>query len=208
MTSLDAIGVATHFREVLTFWFGTRVDDADTMAEKGAIWFRGGEDVDATIRARFADLRKAAIEGRLSNWLKTPRGRLALVILVDQFSRNLFRDDARAFAHDALARTWCEDGLRRGVDRVLRPIERVFFYLPLEHSESLHDQRKSVALFSALRDEVGPELQAAFTQFLEYAERHRDVVARFGRFPHRNAALARASSEQERLFLQQPGSAF
>ena len=203
-----AAGVATRSREVLTFWFGTQSDDADAMAEKSAIWFRGGAELDATIRTRFADLRKAAIDGRLNGWLQTPHGRLALVILVDQFSRNLFRDDARAFAHDALARTWCEDGLRRGVDRVLRPVERVFFYLPLEHSESLRDQRKSVALFTALRDEVRPDLRAAFAQFLDYAERHRDVVARFGRFPHRNAALARATSEQERLFLEQPGSSF
>ena len=194
--------------DVLAFWFGSARDDADVIAGRSTIWFRGGEAVDAEIRTRFAALREQAIEGRLDTWLALPRGRLALVVLVDQFSRNLFRGDARAFAHDALARRWVVDGLRLGVDGNLRPIERVFFYLPLEHSESFAEQQDSVALFRQLRADVPPALHAAFDGYLDYAERHRDVIARFGRFPHRNAALGRASTTHEAGFLQQPGSAF
>src|SRR5690606_119569 len=138
-------------------------------------------------------------------WLAPPRGRLALVILIDQFSRNLFRGDARAFAHDALARRWVSEGLDAGADRALRAIERVFFYLPLEHSESLADQQRSVALFERLCADVPPALQGTFAGYLDYAVRHRDVIVRFGRFPHRNASLGRATTPEEAEFLRQPG---
>lgn len=195
-------------RALLAFWFGTGADDAAVLAEKSPIWFRAGAAVDATIRDRFATLREAAIGRQLDAWLDMPRGRLALVILVDQFSRNLFRGDARAFAHDALALGWCNDGLYPGADQALRPIERVFLYLPLEHSEVQSDQQRAVTLFSTLRDEVDRGLRESFDGFLNYAERHRDVVARFGRFPHRNAVLGRASTAQELAFLAQPGSSF
>jgi uncharacterized protein (DUF924 family) len=195
-------------RDLLEFWFGIRVDDADVIADRSALWFGGDAELDATIRARFGRLRETAIAGQLDDWLARPRGLLALVILVDQFSRNLFRGDPRAFEHDALARTWCEQGLRDGVDRALRPIERLFLYLPLEHSESLQDQQRSVALFAALRDAAPATLRESFGDFFGYAERHRDVIARFGRFPHRNAALGRVSTAQEIAFLRQPGSSF
>ena len=195
-------------RDVLAFWFGDAAGDAAVIAAKSAIWFRGRAEVDAAVRNRFATLHTAAITGRLDAWLAWPHGRLALVILVDQFSRNLFRGDARAYAHDARARTWCEEGLRTGVERALRPIERVFLYLPLEHSEALRDQQRAVELFATLRDEVEPGLREAFDEYLDYAERHRDVIARFGRFPHRNAALGRASTADEQAFLAQPGSSF
>lgn len=195
-------------REVLDYWFGSASADADVIADKGASWFGGGEAVDTQIRARFAALHADACAGRLDAWCGTPHGRLALVILVDQFSRNLFRGDARAFAHDALARTWVEEGLARGDDRRLRPIERVFFYLPLEHSESRIDQQRSVGCFTALRDAVPAALVERFDGYLDYAVRHRDVIARFGRFPHRNAILDRATTPEEAEFLRQPGSAF
>lgn len=194
--------------DVLEFWFGSARDDAEVVAERSAIWFRGGDAVDAEIRTRFAALRAQAIDGRLDAWLARPRGRLALVILVDQFSRNLFRGDARAFAHDALARGWVEDGLRLGADRALRAIERVFFYLPLEHSEAFADQQDCVALFRQLRADAPPALHAAFDGYLDYAERHRDVIARFGRFPHRNAVLGRASTPAEEAYLSLPGAGF
>lgn len=193
---------------VLAFWFGTGADDATVIADKSALWFRGGANVDAAIRERFSTLHRVAIDAQRDSWLSLPRGCLALLVLVDQFSRNLFRGDARAFARDALARARCEDALRRGVDRALRPIERVFLYLPLEHSEVLQDQHRSVALFAALRDEVRPDLRESFNVFLDYAERHRDVIARFGRFPHRNAPIGRDSSPAELAFLAEPGASF
>ena len=195
-------------RDVLDYWFGTSVDDADVFAEKGALWFGAGAAVDAEIRTRFAALHDEAVTGELDPWLAVPHGRLALVILVDQFSRNLFRGDPRAFAHDALARAWVDDGLRLGTDRDLRLCERVFFYLPLEHSESLADQQHSVALFTTLRNAAPAALRARCDDYLDYAVRHRDIVARFGRFPHRNATLGRASTEAESEFLRQPGSSF
>lgn len=194
--------------EVLTFWFGTDADDAEVIRACGKRWFRPDAEVDAAIRARFTGLREDAIAGACDDWLASAHGRLALIVLVDQFSRNLFRDDARAFEHDALAHAWCVDGLRSGADRALRPIERVFLYLPLEHSESIEDQRRAVDLFAALRDAAPAALRASFQEFLDYALRHHDVIARFGRFPHRNATLGRASTEQERAFLAQPGSSF
>ncbi|MEO5626791.1 MAG: DUF924 family protein [Dokdonella sp.] len=194
--------------DLLEFWFGTHADDADVIKDRGALWFGGGTDVDASIRTHFGELREAAITGLLDDWLVCARGRLALVILADQFSRNLFRADAHAFAHDELARAWCEQGLDAGIDCDLRPIERVFFYLPLEHSEVLADQQRSVALFRALLDEVDADVRPAFANFLDYAQRHRDIIERFGRFPHRNAALERASTAQEVAFLAQAGSSF
>lgn len=194
--------------ELLQFWFGTSAADADVIRERGSAWFGGGASVDASIRTRFGELREAAIGGVLDDWLAFAHGRLALLILVDQFSRNLFRADAHAFAHDGLARVWCEQGLDASIDRALRPIERVFFYLPLEHSEVLADQQRSVALFRALLDEVDANVRPAFANFLDYAQGHRDIIARFGRFPHRNAALGRASTTQEIAFLAQAGSSF
>jgi uncharacterized protein (DUF924 family) len=194
--------------DVLAFWFGGSGDDAHILEEKGALWFRAGASVDADIRARFGALHAAAVAGELDGWLASPRGRLALVILVDQFSRNLYRDDARAFAHDALARRWCDDGLAHGADRDLRAVERVFFYLPLEHSESIADQQHSVTLFERLRDVAPPPLRERFDDFFDYAVRHREVILRFGRFPHRNRVLGRASTPAEIEFLAQPGSSF
>jgi len=193
---------------VLGYWFGRADDDADAFAEKGALWFKADAGVDAEIRERFAALRAEAIGGRLDGWLDSPRGRLALVILIDQFSRNLFRADARAFTHDALARRWVDEGLTLGVDQALRRVERSFFYMPLQHAESIADQRHSVALFTQLRDVAPPALRARFANTLDYAERHRDIIARFGRFPHRNAVLGRVSTPEELEFLAQPGSSF
>ena len=195
-------------RDVLEFWFGHAEDDAAVIEEKGALWFRGGEAVDREIRSRFASLHEEAADGRLDGWLAVPLGRLALVLLIDQFSRNLFRDDPRAYAHDALALGWCKEALASGEDRKLRPIERVFLYLPLEHSENLADQEQAVALFTALAGEVPAPLKSAFDGYLDYAVRHRDIIARFGRFPHRNAVLGRASTDEEIEFLKQPGSSF
>lgn len=194
--------------DVLAFWFGRAESDAGILASRGARWFARDAEFDAAIRERFAPLREEAVRGRLDAWLDTPRGRLALILLVDQFSRNLFRGDVRAFEHDPLARRWSLDGIRAGDDRALRAIERVFFYLPLEHSESLADQQRAVDLFANLRDEAPAALLGNFAGFLDYAQRHHDVIARFGRFPHRNGVLGRTSTPEEAAYLAQPGSGF
>jgi len=207
MSSLPLIADAGYC-DVLDFWFGASPDDAQVIAQNSSRWWQANARFDAEISARFATLREEAIDGELDDWLETPRGRLALIILVDQFSRNMLRHKAGAFAHDALARHWCEDGLKANADDALRPVERVFFYLPLAHSEALQDQDLCVTLFRLLRDEVPEAQRDAFANFLRYAERHRAIVARFGRFPQRNAILGRESSIEELRFLEQPGSSF
>lgn len=193
---------------ILSFWFGTETDDARVAARQAALWWRKDARTDADIRARFASTVELALQDQLRHWLATPRGRLAAIVLADQFPRNIYRDTPRAFAGDALALSWCREGLEQGADQVLRPIERVFFYLPLEHSESLADQDESVRRFEALLAGVAPELQKIFQTYLDFACRHREIIARFGRFPHRNRILGRTTTPEEAQFLQQPGSGF
>lgn len=186
------------------FWFGSSEDDAIAAAEQSKLWWTKHPESDRLIRDRFEPWLQEAAAGTLDHWAATPGGRLALILLTDQFPRNMYRNTPQSFAFDTFARRWCVDGLRDGADRHLRPIERVFFYLPLEHSESLEDQERVVMLFHALVAESGP----GFAGFLDYAVRHREVIARFGRFPHRNGILGRASTPEEEAFLKEPGSSF
>jgi len=196
--------------EVLEYWFGTDTgsDDAQVAQQQSARWWGKERGTDDTIRARFSKQRQAAVAGELDHWLVSAQGRLALILLVDQFSRNLFRNDAAAFAEDARALHWCVAGIALGADHALRPIQRVFFYLPLEHSESLADQQRSVALYEGLVAEVPESQRQPFASYADFARRHRDIIVRFGRFPHRNAVLNRSSTPEELAFLQQPGSSF
>ncbi len=180
--------------DVLTFWF------AGDPVTRRDVWFKRDAAFDADC-GRFAEALAAAKRGELDEWAQTPRGALALVILLDQFSRNLHRGSAEAFAADARARSIARDVVGRGFDRGVGPVERVFFYLPFEHSEDLADQDESVRLFQALHAEHGDDT-------LGYAERHRDVIRRFGRFPHRNAALGRSNTAAETAYLAQPGAGF
>ena len=182
--------------EVLGFWFGA--PPLVTRAE----WFRKDPAFDETIRARFGARVDDAIDGRLP----APQGAedtLARLILLDQFPRNLFRGQARAFAGDAQALALALGLIDSGAERALHPLQRWFVYLPLEHAEDLPLQDRCVALIAALAAEA-----PGFDGALDYAERHRDVIRRFGRFPHRNAALGRESSAEELAYLATPGSGF
>lgn len=194
--------------DVLGFWFGTAVNDTATAQSQRRLWWSKDAVVDADIRERFGARVRAAASGQHDDWAATPRGRLALLVLLDQFPRNIYRDTAQAFAQDAQALQLALDGLTVGDDRKLRPIERVFCYLPLEHAESLNMQDRSVVLFNALAAEVAEADRGTFTGYVDYALRHRDIVARFGRFPHRNRILGRESTPEEIEFLKQPGSGF
>lgn len=187
---------------VLTTWFPA--DDA--AAQK--LWWGKDEATDAALRERYGETLADARAGRLATWAATPRGRLALIIVLDQLSRNIHRGSAEAFAADPLARELVREGLALGHERALEPIERVFFYLPLEHSESLADQHDCVALFEALAAEMPADQRARFDFYTTFAVKHRDIVARFGRFPHRNAILGRTSTDEEQAFLREPGSSF
>jgi uncharacterized protein (DUF924 family) len=182
---------------VLDFWFGPAPDAARPE------WFRKDEAFDATIRARFGAMVEAAVQGAHRDWDATPSGALARVLLLDQFARNIHRGTPRAFAGDALALEAARAMQQRADDRALAPLQRVFAYLPFEHAEDAAAQRESVRLFEALARE-----HPGTADFADYARRHAVVIERFGRFPHRNAVLGRASSEEESEFLRQPGSSF
>lgn len=193
---------------IIRFWFGEDTDDVAAAQEKSSLWWSKNPAVDAQMRERFLPCLDSAMRGELDAWKQVPAGRLALILLADQFSRNIHRGTPLSFASDPLARAWCKEGLPDGIDKTLRPIERVFFYMPLEHSESLEDQERAVALFQALAADVAPAYKPAFDDYVEFAIRHRDIIRRFGRFPHRNAILQRQSSAEELTFLREPGSSF
>jgi len=183
------------FIEVLDFWFG-----APGSRERGRprkAWFRKSEPFDAEIRRLFLDAWERAARGELERWQATPLASLALVVTLDQFPRNMFRGTARAFASDSLALAVARETIAREFDRLLSPVERSFVYLPFEHAEDLAAQRRSLALFHALDGEQ-----------VEYARRHYEIIARYGRFPHRNLILGRPSTAEEAEFLKQPGSSF
>ena len=181
---------------VLDFWFGPQPGPAR------AEWFRKDAAFDEEIRRRFGALHARAARRELEAWREEPESLLALVIVLDQFSRNLHRGDARAFAQDAHALECARQALARGDDRRLLPVQRQFLYLPFEHSERLEDQERGLALMQSL-EAFEPTRGVA-----DWAVRHRDIVKRFGRFPHRNAALGRPSTPEEVEFLRQPGSGF
>jgi uncharacterized protein (DUF924 family) len=187
--------------DVLAFWFGH--PDEPGRGKPRSEWFRKDSAFDAEIRTRFMANVEAALAGQLDDWAATPQGLLALLILLDQFPRNLFRGEARAFAGDAQALSLAGTALAKGWDKNLTAVEKLFVYLPFEHSEALADQECSLALFAALAAGAPGN-----DGFLDYARRHHEVIARFGRFPHRNAALGRASTPEEATYLAQPGSGF
>jgi uncharacterized protein (DUF924 family) len=194
--------------DIIDFWFGQTTDDAAAAYQQAALWWSKNAALDTEIRQRFEAMTLAAASSSLNVWAETVSGRLALILLTDQMPRNMYRDSPRAFAFDSMARQWCKAGLEHRADLLLRPIQRVFFYLPLEHSESLADQNLGVQLFAELAGSVTPELKSVFAGYLDFAQRHQAIVERFGRFPHRNSVLNRESSNEELTFLQQPGSGF
>jgi uncharacterized protein (DUF924 family) len=185
--------------DVLDFWFA---------AANEPFWFKRDGAFDAHIRKHFGDTLAAASQGELDAWVHTPEGWLALLIVLDQFSRNIYRDDARAWAADAKAQALALAGIERGDDRRLTPRQRLFVYLPLEHAEDLSLQHRCVELFEQLVASQPPAEQGHHQGFLDYARRHHDVIDRFGRFPHRNAVLGRVSTPAELDYLTSPGSGF
>jgi uncharacterized protein (DUF924 family) len=193
---------------ILDFWFGSNPDDGAVAKERSDLWWSKNEATDDEIRRRFEIYLIMAVSEQLKDWLTTPPGRLALIILTDQFPRTIYRDTAQAFSCDEKALAWCIEGLEQKVDRELRPIERVFFYLPLEHAEYLEHQALSVKYFGELASTVNSEQKALFDGYLDYAVRHRQIIERFGRFPHRNKVLGRESTPEELAFLSEPGSSF
>jgi uncharacterized protein (DUF924 family) len=193
---------------ILHYWFGNSADDAEVVREKTVLWWKKNPEVDEEIRRRFEAMLESEIKGELASWGNSPRGQLARMLLLDQFPRNMYRDTARAFAYDEQARRLARQALDQGVDRKLRPVERVFIYLPFEHSEDVQDQATGVQLFEALLEEVPATVKQPFQNFLDFAKKHKEIVDNFKRFPHRNALLGRDSTPQELEFLKRPGSSF
>jgi uncharacterized protein (DUF924 family) len=186
--------------DILEFWFGP--PDEEYYQERRKIWFRQNPFIDKAIRERFWPDCARAREGLLEPWRAAAPSCLALILLLDQFPRNLFRGDARAYGADAHARAVARHALGRGFDRAAPMPRRMFFYIPFEHSEYLDDQHLAVELFRSLGDDQDSQ------DVLGYAQKHLDVIERFGRFPHRNAVLGRASTPDELAFLKEPGSSF
>lgn len=194
--------------DVLDFWFADAAHSAGALRKRSRVWFAKDDAFDRRIAERFGALVEAAQRGELDDWTHTLRGMLALLILLDQFPRNLYRGDARAFAGDAKAQAITLVAIARGEDGALPPIERMFCYLPLEHAEDIALQNRCVALFEGLLAQAPMDMHDSFESFLGYARKHREVIARFGRFPHRDAALSRKNTPAELEYLAEPGAGF
>ena len=200
-------------RSVRDFWFGAQPPSAEELNRRVRFWF-GGEASpararrDAQIRARFGKLLERAAAGELSAWADGPRRRLSLIILLDQFPRNIFRGTARAYACDEQALALTLSGMQSAADAALTVIERLFFYMPLQHAERREVQDEAVAAYRRLRQEAPEEVQNVFESAQRSAENHRAIIEEFGRFPHRNAALGRESTEAELAWLRAGGASF
>jgi uncharacterized protein (DUF924 family) len=203
-----------HAREILDFWFGSRPYTATGVQQRMRLWFGNPAapelqpQTDEAVRNAFGTLVTDALAGRLTAWADSPRRRLALILLLDQFPRNLQRGRPGAFAGDAVALELATSGIQLGADAALDPVERIFFYMPLQHAESREVQAESVAAFTRLEAEAPAELHEVFTGIRHFAELHRDIIQRFGRFPHRNRSLGRESTPDEEHWLREEGLHF
>lgn len=185
---------------LVDFWFG--LPGSHERFAQRSVWFTVDPEFDAALHRRFLTLQQRAADGECADWVDEAEPCLALILLLDQLPRNLYRGTAQAFATDTMARSVAREALCRGFDRSLPGTWRQFIYLPFEHSENLADQERSLALFALLARDP------AFAEALDYAQRHHEIIARFGRFPHRNRTLGRRSSVAEEAFLKEPNSSF
>jgi uncharacterized protein (DUF924 family) len=192
--------------EILEFWFGES-EDAAQRPDRMQLWFGGGDEVDRKIRERFGATLEQARSGAFDDWAETARGRLALIVLIDQFSRNVYRGSAEAFSKDALALRLARDGLDNGHYAQLSCFEQLFFVMPLEHAEDLVQQERAVALYEAWAKALPAPLESLGKTVVDFARMHRDVIARFGRFPTRNQALGRASTPSEEAHVKEAKAA-
>ncbi|MEM8548491.1 MAG: DUF924 family protein [Pseudomonadota bacterium] len=186
---------------VLNLWFRQRELDTPGLDARMQFWFGEDAELDIQIRHQFGSLIKRASDGELDHWAEAADGRLALILVLDQFRRNAYRGRPEAFSHDRAALKLCVEGAIAKHDKALTPLQRAFFYMPMQHIESLKVQNKSVAVFRELAKGVTGTDQDTFETFADFAELHRDIVAQFGRFPHRNAILGRASTAEELTYL-------
>lgn len=193
--------------QVLLTWFA---DEATGRLDlpQGKRWFRGGDALDKELKARFSSTIEAAASGQLDHWLQEPDSTLALIVLLDQFTRNIHRGTAAAFAYDAQALAACEHALDHGYDKSLPLTQRVFMYLPLEHDESMKSQERSVALYQQLVNEAPEDRQEFARNTLDYAQQHYQIIEQFGRYPYRNAVLGRTNTPEEAQWLSEQNTRF
>ena len=194
--------------EINAFWLGSSLESPEAAAGRRDWWYKGGAPVDDEIRVRFGNLVLRACERELMAWQSTPEGALALILLLDQFTRHLYRNSPQAYASDACAYEVVTWAIEQKLDTVLPTVSRIWLYHPFHHSEGVAEQDRGLVLLRELRQEAPVEWQPYVERSIEGWTRHRNIVARFGRFPHRNAVLARDSTDEERDFLKANGEAF
>ena len=194
--------------EILDFWLGELDEHGLAGDAQQKLWWTASEEVDKEIEERFSGDRDKAVSGELESWLGEARSRLAFILLIDQFSRNIFRGSARAFEADSIALGAAREAIDLKMDRPLRSSERSFVYVPLMHSESLTDQHLCVRMFDVLVEEWEGKAKESAKSSRDFALQHLEIVDRFGRFPHRNEILGRSSTKEELAFLKEPGSSF
>jgi uncharacterized protein (DUF924 family) len=192
--------------DVLSFWFEDVITRPDTLSVQVKRWYSGGKEMDAAITGRFGATVEVLSNGLADAWARQgPRGRLAAIIALDQFSRSIHRKSPKAFANDPLALRLAKEAVARSEDQQLDPIERWFIYMPFEHSEAMADQREAVRLFEKLMSAATDQTRASFQSALDYARRHAEVIEKFGRFPHRNDVLGRTSTPEEAAWVKEHG---
>jgi uncharacterized protein (DUF924 family) len=187
--------------QILSFWFKEQELTGPQIDRRMDIWFGEDRVFDHEIEKDFSDEIEKASAGKLDHWADEPHGRLALILLIDQFRRNIYRGTLKAFSHDKVALKLCVEGAMEKKDKGLTPIQRVFFYMPLQHAESRKVQSKSVKLYERLAESVSPMLQETFLTVAQFAELHKDIIDQFGRFPHRNSLLGRENTPEEDEYL-------
>lgn len=196
--------------KILDFWFGNLEENETPSEVYRKRWWMKDSEIDREIKSKFSDSLELAKTGGLDNWKMDTDGTLALILLFDQFSRNIFRDTSEAFSQDQKAIEICLNGINQQFDKELHPVQRAFYYMPLMHSEDMDMQEKSIECFSNLRNLYTAPQSIAITVsgIFEYAMRHYEIINRFGRYPHRNTILRRESTPEEVKFLTEPGSSF
>ncbi len=190
---------------VLDFWFGPLTPSGLPAEQRNSLWFQGNAETDEAIRTRFGADIERAVAGELQHWSDSAEGSIALTLLLDQFTRNIYRNTPQAFAGDAAALQLARDTVTRGDDRRMPIIHRVFLYIPYEHAEDLAAQEEGLACFERLLEDCPADAREMVVSFQRYMVAHRDVIAAFGRFPHSNAILGRTSTESEREHLAKHG---
>ncbi|MDY6932625.1 MAG: DUF924 family protein [Spirochaetota bacterium] len=198
--------MSSRIDEIISFWFSGSLDTADLISERIKVWFHTDETFDNEIRERFQSDYEAAIHGQLDSWKNSSRGMLALILILDQFSRNMFRGTQQAFAQDHIALQLCLEGIAQGRDIELSQLERAFFYMPLQHAEDNDLQELGMKKYKQLHSQTPEGIKKEMLGFLNASTEHRNIIKQFGRFPHRNQILKRASTNEEEKFLKTQNS--